>query len=84
MKDASEARVRWLGHRMHAELNIAVGQNLSVEEGHTIANRVRHELLHNLQFLSGVTIHVDPANASGERHHHIEEHAHGDEPAHAH
>ena len=84
VEDVSEVRVRWLGHRMHAELNVAVGQGLSVEEGHDIAKRVRHELLHNLQFLSGVTVHVDPANASGEAHHHIEEHSHGGEPAHAH
>ena len=84
VKDVSEVRVRWLGHRMHAELNVAVAEGLSVEQGHDIANSVRHELLHNLQFLSGVTIHVDPANASGEAHHHIEEHAHGSEPVHSH
>lgn len=69
---------------MHAELNVAVSQQLSVEDGHNIANQVRHELLHKLQFLSGVTIHVDPANASGEKHHHIEEHAHDGQPAHSH
>ena len=84
VKDVSEVRVRWLGHRMHAELNVAVAEGLSVEQGHDIANSVRHELLHNLQFLSGVTIHVDPANASGEAHHHIEEHAHGSKPIHSH
>lgn len=84
VEDVSEVRVRWLGHRMHAELNLAVNQTLSVEAGHDIANQVRHDLLHNLQFLSGVTIHVDPANASGEKHHHIEEHAHDGEPAHSH
>lgn len=84
VEDVSEVRVRWLGHRMHAELSVAVGQELSVEEGHNIATRVRHDLLHKLQFLSGVTIHVDPANASGEEHHHIEEHAHDGQPAHSH
>src|SRR6266536_1826939 len=84
VEDVSEVRVRWLGHRMHAELNVAVGQELSVEKGHNIANQVRHDLLHKLKFLSGVAIHVDPANASGEEHHHIEEHAHGGEPAHSH
>lgn len=84
VKDVSEVRVRWLGHRMHAELNVAVAQGLSVEQGHNIANRVRHDLLHKLQFLSGVTIHVDPLNASGEKHHQIEEHEHGKEPAHSH
>jgi cation diffusion facilitator family transporter len=84
VEDVGEVRVRWLGHRMHAELNVAVGQKLSVEEGHNIANQVRHDLLHKLKFLSGVTIHVDPANASGEKHHHIEEHAHDGEPSHSH
>ncbi len=79
-----EVRVRWLGHRLHAELNVAVAEGLSVEQGHDIANRVRHELLHNLQFLSNATIHIDPANASGEKYHHIEAHAHGGEPAHSH
>ena len=84
VEEVSEVRVRWLGHRMHAELNMAVNQNLSVEEGHNIANQVRHNLLHNLQFLSGVTIHVDPTNASGEKHHEIAEHAHGNKPLHSH
>ena len=84
VRDVSEARVRWLGHRLHAELNVAVDQTLTVEEGHEIAKRVRHHLLHNLQFLSNATIHIDPANASGERHHAIAGHTHDGEPAHSH
>jgi cation diffusion facilitator family transporter len=80
----SEVRVRWLGHRMHAELNIAVDQTLTVEKGHDIAKSVRHELLHRLKYLSNATIHVDPANASGEQHHRIGEHAHGEFPRHSH
>ncbi|MDQ3744422.1 MAG: cation diffusion facilitator family transporter [Acidobacteriota bacterium] len=84
VRDVSEARVRWLGHRLHAELNVAVDETLTVEEGHEIAKRVRHHLLHNLQFLSNATIHIDPANASGERHHAAAEHAHDGEPAHSH
>jgi cation diffusion facilitator family transporter len=82
--NVSEVRVRWLGHRLHAELNIAVNQSLSVEKGHEIAKTVRHELLHQLRYLSNATIHIDPANASGEEHHNIVEHAHGDLPAHSH
>ena len=84
VKDVSEVRVRWLGHRMHAELNVAVAEEISVEAGHDIACAVRHDLLHKLKFLSDATIHVDPANASGEEHHHIEEHKHSGEPAHSH
>ncbi|MEW6440534.1 MAG: cation diffusion facilitator family transporter [bacterium] len=84
VQDVTEVRVRWLGHRMHAELNIAVSQALSVEEGHKVAIEVRHRLLHHLRYLSNATIHVDPATASGERHHRIPEHAHGDLSTHSH
>lgn len=80
----SEVRVRWLGHRLYAELNIAVSPELSVEEGHKIATEVRHQLLHHLRYLSNATIHIDPVNASGEKHHRFTEHAHGDLPAHSH
>ncbi|MEW6207256.1 MAG: cation diffusion facilitator family transporter [Acidobacteriota bacterium] len=84
VEDVTEIRVRWLGHRLHTELNIAVSPAFSVEEGHEIANRVRHRLLHNLRYLSNVTIHVDPANASGEEHHRIAEHTHDGLPSHSH
>ena len=82
--DVTEVRVRWLGHRLYAELNIAVHQDLSVEKGHAIAKDVRHELLHHLRYLSNATIHIDPANASGEEHHRIDEHSHDDLPSHSH
>jgi len=82
--DITEVRIRWLGHRLHAEVNIAVSPEQSVEEGHEIAKEVRHQLLHHLRYLSGVTIHVDPVNASGEAHHRITEHAHGELSAHSH
>jgi cation diffusion facilitator family transporter len=84
VQDVTEVRVRWLGHRLHAEVNIAVSPELSVEKGHEIANEARHQLLHHLRYLSNVTIHIDPVNASGEEHHHIVEHAHGDLPSHSH
>ncbi|HEY8187360.1 MAG TPA: cation diffusion facilitator family transporter [Pyrinomonadaceae bacterium] len=84
VEDVTDVRVRWLGHRLHAELNIAVNPECSVSDGHEIALRTRHELLHKLPFLSGVTIHVDPTNASGEEHHHIIEHAHDGLPSHSH
>ncbi len=84
VEDVTDVRVRWLGHRLHAELNIAVSPELSVGDGHELAVKTEHELLHKLPFLSGVTIHVDPTNASGEKHHHIVEHAHDGLPSHSH
>jgi len=32
--EVTEVRVRWLGHRMHAEANITVNSELSIERGH--------------------------------------------------
>lgn len=82
--EVTQVRVRWSGHRLHAELNLAVGCDLSIEQGHEIANKVRHTLLHQLRYLSNVTIHVDPMTASGEEHHRIAEHRHDELPLHSH
>jgi cation diffusion facilitator family transporter len=84
VQEASEVRVRWLGHRLHAEVNIAVSPKLTVEEGHKIALEVRHRLLHHLRYLSHVTVHVDPADASGDKYHRVIEHNHDDLPVHSH
>jgi cation diffusion facilitator family transporter len=80
----TEVRLRWSGHRLHAEINLAVNPKLSVAEGHAIAMEARHQLLHHLPYLSNVTIHVDPENLSGEEHHRIMEHSHGDLTIHSH
>jgi len=82
--DLTEVRVRWLGHRLHAEINISVSPELSVEKGHEIAKEVRHQILHQVRYLSNATIHIDPLNASGEEHHGFNEHVHDNLPAHSH
>lgn len=77
VKEITNVRVRWLGHQLHAEINLAVSDDISVKEGHEIAKEVRHQLMHHPRGLSGATIHVDPLIASGEEHHHIGKHRHG-------
>jgi cation diffusion facilitator family transporter len=84
VRDTGEVRVRWIGHRLHAEINLAVDDQLSVLKAHEIADRVRHEILHHLPFLSAATIHVDPATRSGETHHRIPPHQHGSSQLHGH
>ena len=84
VRSVSEVRVRWLGHRLHGEINITLGPTLTVEQGHNVAMDVRHHLLHHLPFLSNATVHVDPSNASGEQYHDVDKHRHGGFPPHAH
>jgi len=67
--EVTEARARWLGHRLHAEINLAVDPRLSITEAHGVAKETQKELLHHLPYLSSVTIHVDPLGESGEHHH---------------
>jgi cation diffusion facilitator family transporter len=81
LEAVSEARVRWLGHRLYAELNVTVDPKLTVAEGHEIAVAVEQRLLENLRFLSHATIHVDPVGASGEDHHRNASQARDDAPA---
>jgi cation diffusion facilitator family transporter len=84
VEGVTDLRVRWLGHRLHAEVNVTVNPNLTVEAGHQIAVEVRHQLMHHLGYLANATVHVDPANAPGEAHHHIFEHTHDGLPVHSH
>jgi len=84
VKDVTDVRVRWLGHQLHAEINLAVSDELTLMEGHEIAKEVQHQLIHHLSYLSGATIHVDPLKASGEENHRPGEHKHGDLPLHLH
>lgn len=84
IEDVAQVRARWLGHRLHAEVNIAVAENLTVGKGHQIAMELRHRLLHEMEFLGNAVIHVDPADASGEEYHRIPNHEHDGLATHSH
>jgi cation diffusion facilitator family transporter len=84
VREVSEVRLRWAGHRLHAEVNLGVDRELSVTEGHAIAVEARHQLMHSLPYLSSVNIHIDPEHLSGEQHHRIIDHTHGGLSKHSH
>jgi cation diffusion facilitator family transporter len=84
VEDVSEVRARWLGHRLRAEVNVAIDPELSVAEGHAIAREVNHQLLHHLRYLDMAVVHVDPVEEAGEEHHSIATHSHDGLPPHSH
>ena len=84
VKEVTDIRARWLGHRLHAEVNVTLPSQITVAAAHTIAEEVRHQLLHHLKYLFLVVIHTDPEEKSGERYHRIEMHSHDGLPAHSH
>jgi divalent metal cation (Fe/Co/Zn/Cd) transporter len=84
VEDVAEVRARWLGHRLRAEVNVAVDRELSVAEGHAVARELNHRLMHELKYLDMAVVHVDPAQESGEEHHRVGAHSHAGLPTHSH
>jgi cation diffusion facilitator family transporter len=60
VKSLRRLRMRWMGHRLHAEIFITVDPELTLAESHHIVEHVRHALFHGIRRLSEVVVHVDP------------------------
>jgi cation diffusion facilitator family transporter len=60
VEHVTDARARWSGHRLLADLCVVVEPTMSVSDGHRIADDVREALLHQVPRLADATVHVDP------------------------
>ena len=65
VESVDSVRVRWTGHRLEAILHAMIDCDLTVAEGHAIAEQIRHDLLHEVKNLDRVTVHVDPCSHHG-------------------
>jgi cation diffusion facilitator family transporter len=65
VREVGSFRVRWIGHRLHAETGIEVDLGLDLIAAHEIANTVHHRLLHTVPKLVDVTVHVSPHSVDG-------------------
>ncbi len=59
VQEVIDVRARWIGHKLHAEIHIAVGPLLSIEQGKDIVKEVQHELSHHMNYLSRAMVYVD-------------------------
>lgn len=66
VENVDQLRLRWVGHALHAEAEIAVDPTLSLVDAHEIAHRAEHALLHALKRLARANIHSHPSDASHE------------------
>jgi cation diffusion facilitator family transporter len=62
----TEVRARWLGHRLLAEVTIAVEPQTTVEKGQEIAMKVQQALKEHLPFLARAGVHVHPTGTLAE------------------
>jgi cation diffusion facilitator family transporter len=74
VESVGELRVRWIGHRLHAEAEVVVDADLNLVTAHEIAERARHGLLHDVPRLVSAIVHADPCEHDGRDHHAALEH----------
>lgn len=62
IQNVHQARARWLGHRIHADLHVTLDRRLSVAEAHAIVERVQAALADHVPSFGEATIHVCPCS----------------------
>jgi len=62
VRRVGSTKVRWLGHRLVADLAIVVAGEVAVSEGHTIAEEVRHRLVHGVAHLDEAHVRCVPVD----------------------
>jgi len=56
-----QLRMRWIGHRIHAEADLVVSDDVTLAAGHDIAHDAEHRLTHAVPKLSTALVHAYPA-----------------------
>lgn len=68
-----DARARWIGHKLHADIAIAVDESLPVSEARKITTALEDELFEHMPALAAANIRLARADAD-----HPHEHGHGE------
>jgi len=64
VEDVAEARLRWIGHTLRAEIGVVVDPALDLGTAHELAHEVEHRLLHDIPRLSAAIVHAEPGRGS--------------------
>lgn len=61
-----EIKARWLGHKLRAEIGVALDPAMSVEEACTVVRQVNHELHEHLPHLAGAVVYFESASKAND------------------
>ncbi|CAM5522034.1 Cation efflux system protein OS=Streptomyces antimycoticus OX=68175 GN=SANT12839_012270 PE=3 SV=1 [Streptomyces antimycoticus] len=61
----TELRMRWIGHRLRAEVTVEVDGGLELRAAHDVAVEAEHALRHTVPRLAAALVHTDPAPGPG-------------------
>ena len=62
VQSVRSVRMRWIGHRLHADAELDIEPTLSLADAHRIAHDAEHDLIHALPKLTTAMIHAYPAH----------------------
>ncbi|MGH2767416.1 MAG: cation diffusion facilitator family transporter [Actinomycetota bacterium] len=58
--DVHDVAARWAGRSLYVQLHVAVPEDLPLHEAHGVGEEVRHAVLHDIEGVSQVIVHLDP------------------------
>ena len=61
VRSVRSVRMRWIGHRLHADAELDIDPALSLAEAHRIAHEAEHDVIHAVPKLTTALIHAYPA-----------------------
>lgn len=64
VQSVRRVRMRWVGHRLDADVEIDVEPGLSLAQAHQLAHDAEHQLTHAIPRLDTVIVHAYPAHVS--------------------
>lgn len=62
VRSVRSIRMRWIGHRLHADAELDIDPNTSLQDAHSIAHDAEHQLTHALPKLDSALVHAYPAH----------------------
>lgn len=60
VRSVRSVRMRWIGHRLHADAELDVDPGLTLSQAHRIAHEAEHDLTHAVPKLATALIHAYP------------------------
>ncbi len=64
VRSVRSIRMRWIGHRLHADAELDIDPSTSLEDAHRIAHDAEHQLTHAVPRLGSALVHAYPAHNS--------------------
>ena len=68
VRGVDRVRLRWLGHKLNAEVDVSVADTLNVLQAHELGEQVTKQLRQDVQYLNSALVHTDPASTAGHQH----------------